>query len=290
MARLFVDNLSVIDFSYLDSQRGVVGESWIVDIELIGSLDDQGMVFDFGKTKKQIKQFIDAEVDHRLLVPVASSNCLTRLDHDELFVEFPLATGGMISHQSPRDAVLLVDAETIQTQTIANELQVRIKSILPDNIAEVRVNLRSEAVLGAYYHYTHGLQKHLGQCQRIAHGHRSQIEIQIDGQRNAQVEAQWADRLKDSYIATESHIIKKFERDGILHTELAYTAEQGYFAISLPSAKVFIMPMESTVENLAIYFSKLIAKENKAGALVKAYEGVGKGAFGETSGVKNKTH
>ena len=94
MARLFVDNLTVIDFSYLDYTRGVVGESWIVDIELIGGLDDQGMVFDFGKVKKQIKQFIDDEIDHRLLVPIDSFECHIEPEGNRLNIEFPLKQGG----------------------------------------------------------------------------------------------------------------------------------------------------------------------------------------------------
>ncbi|MDB2410680.1 6-carboxytetrahydropterin synthase [Pseudomonadales bacterium] len=279
MARLFVENLSVIDFSYLDSERGIVGESWIVDIELLGSLDDQGMVFDFGSIKKQIKQFIDTEVDHRLLVPIASSRCSTRLHNDELFIEFPLTAGGVISHQSPQDAVLLVDDEVIKARSIVDDLQTRIKTILPNNVTEVVINLRNEEINGAYYHYTHGLQKHLGQCQRIAHGHRSQIEVHIDGKRNQGIETQWASRLQDGYIATEDHIIETFELNGITHTKLAYTAQQGYFSISLPSARVFIMPTKTTVENIAVYLADITSRENKIKVLVKAYEGVGKGAY-----------
>ena len=70
MATLFVENLTVADFSYLHSKRGMVGESWLVDLELSGDLDNQGMVFDFGHIKKRIKEAIDESVDHRLLVPV----------------------------------------------------------------------------------------------------------------------------------------------------------------------------------------------------------------------------
>jgi 6-pyruvoyl-tetrahydropterin synthase len=282
MARLFVDNLTVIDFSYLDHIRGVVGESWIVDIELAGDLDDQGMVFDFGNVKKQIKQFIDTEIDHRLLVPTKSFGCINHSDDGQLTVEFPLSTGGIIRHQSPKDAVLLVDAQVIDSSNIAVDLQARIGILLPDNVSDVVIKLRPEAISDAYYHYTHGLQKHLGQCQRIAHGHRSRIEIKTNGQRNHKLEAEWANRLKDGYIATNTHIVERFQIKGIEHTLMAYNAQQGDFSISLPSDKVFSMPVESTVENIAKYLASIISKDNNTNIVVKAYEGLDKGAYGES--------
>ena len=61
---------------------------------------------------------------------------------------------------------------------------------------------------------------------------------------------------------------------------MAYTAQQGDFAISLPSDKVFIMPIESTVENIAQILADTISKENKIDVTVKAYEGTDKGAYG----------
>ncbi len=285
MARLFVDNLTVMDFSYLDQERGVVGESWIVDIELVGELDEQGMVFDFGHVKKQIKQFIDAQADHCLLVPAAAPGCNTRVAGEDLFVEFPLRSGAVIRHQSPRDAVLLLAAEHIDAAQIAADLQVQLKSILPDNVQEVLVQLRAEVIDGAYYHYSHGLQKHQGQCQRIAHGHRSRLEISIDGQRRNALEEHWATRLADSYIATAAHIVGEFEHNGIEHLELAYTAAQGDFAISLPRDQVFVMPPVSTVENIAMHLAECVAADVPGAVVVKAFEGVGKGAFG-SCGVK----
>jgi 6-pyruvoyl-tetrahydropterin synthase len=280
MARLFVDNLTVIDFSYLDTVRGVVGESWMVDVELVGELDHQGMIFDFGYVKKKIKRYIDNEIDHCLLVPINVSGCSCKYIESSVLIDFPLSSGGFISHYSPQNAVMLVNSGAINKEYIANELQVGIKDLLPKNIKSIQIQLRSEATDDAYYHYTHGLQKHSGQCQRIAHGHRSCIEIIINGERNASLETEWASRLQDSYIATLDHVREEFEINDVLHTHLLYTALEGNFSISLPSSKVIIMPVESTVENIATYLAKLVAEENKADVVVKAYEGVGKGAYG----------
>ena len=55
MNSLFVEHLTVIDCAYLDAARGLVGESWIVDVELLGDLDSQSMVLDFGVTTASAK-------------------------------------------------------------------------------------------------------------------------------------------------------------------------------------------------------------------------------------------
>ena len=72
---------------------------------------------------------------------------------------------------------------------------------------------------GAYYHYTHGLRKHLGNCQRIAHGHRSRLEIYADGQRSQLTEYQWAKRWRDIYIGTRSDINEQLVINGQPHTD-----------------------------------------------------------------------
>lgn len=134
MTRLFVNELTVIDFAYLDHQRGIVGDSWMVDIELIGDLNEQGMVFDFGLVKKQIKQYIDDEIDHRLLIPIALDCCI-ETEEKYLTVKFGLHTGAYISHRSPRQAVLLLDTSDIHKAVICQYLEANIQSIMPKKCA-----------------------------------------------------------------------------------------------------------------------------------------------------------
>ena len=62
---LFVDHLTNVDFSFLDERRGLLGETWLANVQLQGDLDDQGMVCDFGIVKKRLRQWLDEELDHR---------------------------------------------------------------------------------------------------------------------------------------------------------------------------------------------------------------------------------
>ena len=102
-------------------------------------------------------------------------------------------------HRSPSDAVLLIDNEAVTPEAVSGYLVDQFEKVLPKNVDGVSVALRTEIIPSAYYHYSHGLKKHRGNCQRIAHGHRSKIEIFVNNQRDEQLEKEWATRLEDIY-------------------------------------------------------------------------------------------
>ena len=173
--QLFVNDLTVIDCSYLCPERGIVGESWIVDIILDGALNEQSMVLDFGRVKKQIKRIIDDSVDHKLVVPAehAYTNVTYNDDESGQWVDFMRPNGKSIHLFCPADAFAYIDAKQVNELTVTDYLRGVIKRELPGNVEGLKLMLRPEAIDGFYYHYTHGLKKHDGNCQRIAHGHRS---------------------------------------------------------------------------------------------------------------------
>ncbi|TDT39343.1 6-pyruvoyl tetrahydropterin synthase-like protein [Halospina denitrificans] len=277
MNRLFVDNLTVIDFAFLDPERGLVGESWIVDIELAGELNEAGMVFDFGHVKRTIKDEIDALVDHRLLVP-RDHRGLSWTETGNL--DWVTNGGWRISHAGPEESVIAVPGSHLQRERIETLLVTLLRQKLPANVHDIVVRLRPEVIEGALYHYTHGLRKHEGNCQRIAHGHRSRLEIYRNGARAPDLETYWAERWEDIYIATRDDEVGTFVEAGVEYTHYRYTANQGQFELILPSHRVETMDQDTTVEWIACYLRDETQKlEPDSRIIVKAFEGVNKGAY-----------
>jgi 6-pyruvoyl-tetrahydropterin synthase len=291
--QLFVNDLTVIDFSYCCPQRGIVGESWIVDVLLEGSLNEMSMVLDFAVVKKQIKAIIDLAVDHKLLLPmqnksVSVSNSTHHDNHE--YVDFCSEKADYFL-QSPLSAFAKLPTETITISSVTEYLTAIILEQLPNNVQGLTLNLRPEAIDGDYYHYTHGLKLHDGNCQRIAHGHRSKIQIYTEKQRSAQLEQQWCARWQDIYIASECDRVNReaielspqaYQNLTSDHQYFAYRAPQGKFDIAVSSKVLDVVDCDSTVELLADFIARQLTDKTANQAIkVIAYEGVAKGAIAD---------
>jgi len=272
---LFVEQLTNVDFSYLDLSRGIVGETWWASAILEGALDQQGMVCDFGTVKKVLRNWMDDEIDHRLLVPeLAEGLTITQLaDRIELHCD---TARGPITMNAPREAVTLIDTKEITIESVASWCIRQLESHFPDTIDQLSLDFIPEDITGAQYHYSHGLKKHDGNCQRIAHGHRSRIQIWLDGDRNSDEEAHWATCWEDIYIGSQEDLISS-DNDTY---QFEYTAQQGEFFLSLAQRHCYLMDTDTTVELIASHLAHQIkARHPKSSVTVRAFEGVNKGAM-----------
>lgn len=285
---LFVNNLTTIDFSYYDGERGLTGESLIVDVSLKGALDDHSMVMDFSTVKKWLKKTLDETIDHTLVLPTDEQTVRFRRHSNQGEATFISSDGtvkGFIS--GPAESFCIIDASLVKAESIESFLNNRINKRIPDNPVNVQLTLRGEICSGPYYHYTHGLKKHSGNCQRIAHGHRSAIQVFIDGVRSTSWEFFWAERFRDRYLMSREDIVdvtamsdsaKEIYHPGLLAS--AYTGSQGKFEILIEHDRVEILPEDTTVEQIALYLNAQIKylQPEVTNVIVQAYEGVEKGA------------
>lgn len=287
--QLFVNDLTVMDFSYLCPERGMVGESWIVDVVLDGDLNEESMVQDFGKVKKELKYLIDEYLDHKLLVPAEHE--ITQINRnattDRIKVDFWRADGRSIHLNCPPEAYAFVYAPAITMASVSQYLKEVLATHLPDNVAGIELNLREERIDTPYYHYTHGLKKHDGNCQRIAHGHRSKVTVFENAEESLEWQNYWAKRWKDIYIGSAEDLVVREHTDlAVSDTDLsghylfAYESSQGEFELAIPKRESEIVQTDSTVECLAQFMADEQARLEPGNEYkVLAFEGVGKGAI-----------
>jgi 6-pyruvoyl-tetrahydropterin synthase len=287
--QLFVNDLTVMDFSYLCPERGMVGESWIVDVILDGDLNEESMVLDFGKVKKQLKYLIDEYIDHKLLVPVEHTFSDVRRDSvtDRVNVDFMRPQGRSIHLSCPAEAYAFVYSPTVTMDSVSAYLKDVIATHLPDNVEGIELMLRAEVINSPYYHYTHGLKKHDGNCQRIAHGHRSKVIVFEEQSESLVWQEYWAKRWSDIYIGSEEDLVElsqtdfaESQIDFTQHYIFAYESSQGRFELLIPKAESEVITTDTTVECLAQYMVSEQKRLNpELSFKVLAFEGVGKGAI-----------
>lgn len=280
MQALFVDNLTVIDFAYFHTERGIVGESLILDVELFGELNDEGMLFDFSFVKKRIKSCVDNLVDHKFLVAKQQANIKIEQSPNKLSLQLQTTDGNQYHHISPDEAVFFVNDDAVTPQSITKAIKQTIKDILPDNVSKIELNLRPEVIPADFYHYAHGLKKHYGDCQRIAHGHRSKIEVW----ENEQYSEHWSSHIakiwQDIYLATEEDIKESIVIDSIEYWVFEYHANQGLFQLTIPKKRCYLIKTDTTVELIADYLAHYLKQQSPNSHFkVKAFEGVDKGAM-----------
>ncbi len=288
--KLFVNNLTVIDYSYLCHERGLVGESLIVDIELDGSLNDECMVLDFGLVKKQIKAVIDNEVDHKLLIATKHESISYNVLENDTQILLDRPNELPIYLNCPHQAFALIDHDVVDEDAIIRHLEGAIRAVLPANVTGLVLKLAAEPMFGPYYHYSHGLKKHDGNCQRIAHGHRSIIEIERNGEKAEDLENYWASRWTDIYLITKEDMVTSADitlpeplealRDLPNMYYVAYEAPQGRFELIVPQQVCEVLDFDTTVEQLTQFVAQTLAQDNPGDKIdVIGYEGVDKGAM-----------
>jgi len=277
MMTLFVNDISHLDASFWCPVNGLGGASWAVDVELDGQLGDDGMLFDFGEVKPWIKSSLDSGPDHTLLVPTRApgvsvatqgGDCIVRTTH-------PYA----MEVRGPHQAFTLLPWPAITAERLTAHYGERLTQCPPQRVESVRLRFREEAIEGAAYGYSHGLKRHVGNCQRIAHGHRSRLLIWCDGARQPSLERHWAERLEARYLAHTADVIDQTQA----RVTLGYQASQGEFRLALPRERCELLPTATTVEQIASWLVAQIARHNAtySHVRVQAFEGIGKGARAE---------
>lgn len=273
---IFLNNLTTVDFAFYQADQGIYGESFQLDAELTGLIDHQGFVLDFSVAKKSIKKYVDDVLDHKLAVPAqfapkAADNTA------RLALELP-TKHGQITYTCPPSAVVAVHTESITRTALEAFLADGLRTVLPDTLTEIRIFLREDPrwVNEANYRYTHGLQYHAGNCQRLYHGHRNPIEVYEDGNRARDVESWLAGEFAGRHFIARPTI-----QDETADTyTVAYLSDQGHFGSNLPKAIAIVLEDEPSVEHIANYAKKIAQREFPGRSFrIKAYEGLNKGAF-----------
>ncbi|MGS2743305.1 6-carboxytetrahydropterin synthase [Halomonas sp. LS-001] len=276
---LFVNHLTHLDVSIWSPEHGLTGMSWRVNATLEGEIGADGMLLDFGEVKPWIKQILDDGPDHTLLVPEQAEGVSVTSQNETCL--FEATSPYPFQMKAPSQALTALPTSKVSEADILAHCEALLNARLPTNVTGVRLTLEAERIEGAEFGYSHGLKRHLGNCQRIAHGHRSRLEIHQHGERVPALEEEWSDWLQHRYLIEAQDIVEASPDDRVT---CRYRATQGEFTLSLPKAATAILDTPTTIENIARWIAGQVAQQSGEPTRVVVFEGISKGATADAWG------
>ena len=300
--KIFIQNVTLLDCAVLTPSCILpTGKSWYVDIIWEGKKDENGFVFDFSLAKKNAKQTIDNEFDHKILIHTeqicyqSENKIIAAQTHASNLKNTSFAINTYPSAIKKLPKSVLIELAKANVSLLEKEISAQILKNSPRNIINVSVILREHEKKSAenYFAYTHSLCKHCGNCQRY-HGHSNVIEILKNGEMDAQKSAEMAKNLNNKYIISKHYLDKKWDaplvkeiltflphishaKDDFIAAQ--YMGSQGQVSVLLPRKHVLLLEEESTIENIAEYVRQQFPFIPDEHIEVRAYEGLSKGSI-----------
>ena len=270
---LFVNHLTHLDVSIWSPVHGLTGMSWLANATLEGELGDDGMLLDFGEVKPWIKRVLDNGPDHTLLVPEEAEGVSVKTSETGCVIETQSPYAMQL--ETPLEAITVLPTAAVSEADILAHCEALLNAQLPANVSRVTLTLEAEAITGAAFGYSHGLKRHLGNCQRIAHGHRSRLEIHQHGQRVPLLEQQWGEWLQHRYLIEAEDIVETSAEGQVV---CRYRSAQGEFRLRLPESRTAVLKTPTTIENIAQWLANTVAAQTGKPTRTVVFEGISKGA------------
>jgi hypothetical protein len=283
---IFLNNVTAVDYAYIDDSGMIVGGSYDPKFLIYGELNGEESVdVDFSKVKKDIKRFIDDKevgFDHKLWIIEGYSNSIVTYSEDIVKIETPYLT---ITGPKNILRVMKDDCESALEEFVATSLE-----DLHPNVKGVYLNMSNiitqSPFITSNYHqfrYTHGLKNSTNWgCQNIAHGHLSFIAAASYFMNNIELDfilQKIASELNLKMFTMKENLTD----DGVID----YSCPRGYMRIDMTDVfmneAVIALDTETTIENIVKYVAdKYGDKLRRVGAhTLFVSEGLNKGSFVE---------
>ncbi|MDH4469241.1 MAG: 6-carboxytetrahydropterin synthase [Bacteriovoracaceae bacterium] len=280
---LFYENITILDYAYLDPSNGIpCGASLVVDVKIDGPIAFDGMIMDFGKVKPHLKRIIDEYCDHKLCLTTDQWKLLKDISSEQRTLAFKL-----IEYTAPSDLFYPIGQENHSLKDMEISLSELLQKYVEQKDLSFRVTLREEFSEKKikeesipFFRYTHGLKLHKGNCQRLLHGHSNTLKVWVNDELRNDLALKLTNDLfsQNIHFAFQENIVS--DKNSVI--EIAYESSQGKFHLKIPAKYVYVLPCESTIEKLSQHFAQVIKNEygqKNDLVTVAAFEGIGKGAI-----------